>query len=133
VAGWIDARYRAQFDLNSAIRPVRRELSSTTGESASFPLHTALDNGDVVEVITAPVATPNPAWLGFVRTGRARADHYLKSRAYAESEDLASCPTRMRSTSTCGKSCGAHRQLTRSELLTDTGWASASPASSRSG
>ena len=24
----------------------------------------------MVEVITAPVSTPNPAWLGFVRTGR---------------------------------------------------------------
>ncbi|MFO1279524.1 MAG: TGS domain-containing protein [Burkholderiaceae bacterium] len=24
-----------------------------------------------VEIITAPVSTPNPAWLGFVRTGRA--------------------------------------------------------------
>jgi guanosine-3',5'-bis(diphosphate) 3'-pyrophosphohydrolase len=33
------------------------------------PLRTELKNGDVVEVITAPVSTPNPAWLGFVRTG----------------------------------------------------------------
>ncbi len=36
------------------------------------PLRTELKNGDVVEIITAPVSTPNPAWLGFVRTGRAR-------------------------------------------------------------
>jgi guanosine-3',5'-bis(diphosphate) 3'-pyrophosphohydrolase len=36
------------------------------------PLRTELRNGDVVEVITAPVSSPNPAWLGFVRTGRAR-------------------------------------------------------------
>ena len=33
------------------------------------PLRTELKNGDVVEIITAPVSTPNPAWLGFVRTG----------------------------------------------------------------
>ncbi len=36
------------------------------------PLRTELHNGDVVEIITAPVSSPNPAWLGFVRTGRAR-------------------------------------------------------------
>ncbi|VWX57254.1 bifunctional (p)ppGpp synthetase II and guanosine-3',5'-bis pyrophosphate 3'-pyrophosphohydrolase [Burkholderiales bacterium 8X] len=54
------------------------------------PLRTELKNGDVVEVITAPVSTPNPAWLGFVRTGRARSKirHYLKSLAHAESEGL---------------------------------------------
>ncbi len=54
------------------------------------PLRTELQNGDVVEVITAPVATPNPAWLGFVRTGRARSKirHHLKTLAQAESEAL---------------------------------------------
>ncbi len=54
------------------------------------PLRTELKNGDVVEVITAPVSTPNPAWLGFVRTGRARSKirHYLKTLAHVESEGL---------------------------------------------
>jgi len=54
------------------------------------PLRTELKNGDVVEVVTAPVSTPNPAWLGFVRTGRARSKirHHLKSLAQAESQDL---------------------------------------------
>jgi GTP pyrophosphokinase len=54
------------------------------------PLRTELKNGDVVEVITAPVSTPNPAWLGFVRTGRARSKirHYLKTLAHVESEEL---------------------------------------------
>ena len=33
------------------------------------PLRTELKNGDVVEVITAPVSTPNPAWLGFRADG----------------------------------------------------------------
>lgn len=37
------------------------------------PLRTVLSNGDVVEIITSPVSHPNPAWLTFVRTGRARA------------------------------------------------------------
>ncbi len=54
------------------------------------PLRTELKNGDVVEVITAPVSTPNPAWLGFVRTGRARSKirHHLKTMAHAESQEL---------------------------------------------
>ena len=54
------------------------------------PLRTELKNGDVVEVITAPVSTPNPAWLSFVRTGRARSKirHHLKTMAHTESETL---------------------------------------------
>ncbi len=54
------------------------------------PLRTELKNGDVVEVVTASVSTPNPAWLGFVRTGRARSKirHHLKSLAQAESQEL---------------------------------------------
>ncbi|HPZ57513.1 MAG TPA: bifunctional (p)ppGpp synthetase/guanosine-3',5'-bis(diphosphate) 3'-pyrophosphohydrolase [Ottowia sp.] len=54
------------------------------------PLRSELHNGDVIEIITAPVSTPNPAWLGFVRTGRARSRirSHLKSLAQDESRDL---------------------------------------------
>ncbi|NMM86275.1 guanosine-3',5'-bis(diphosphate) 3'-pyrophosphohydrolase [Rhodococcus sp. SRB_17] len=54
------------------------------------PLRTELKNGDVVEIITTPHASPNPAWLGFVRTGRARSKirNYLKTLAHSESEGL---------------------------------------------
>ncbi|WP_296691830.1 bifunctional (p)ppGpp synthetase/guanosine-3',5'-bis(diphosphate) 3'-pyrophosphohydrolase [Rhodoferax sp.] len=54
------------------------------------PLRTELKNGDVIEIVTAPVSTPNPAWLSFVRTARARSKirHHLKTRAHAESERL---------------------------------------------
>jgi len=54
------------------------------------PLRTELKNGDVVEVVTESTATPNPAWLGFVRTGRARSKirHHLKTMAHTESEEL---------------------------------------------
>ena len=54
------------------------------------PLRTEIQNGDVIEVITAPVSRPNPAWLGFVRTGRARSKirHHLKSLAQTESATL---------------------------------------------
>lgn len=54
------------------------------------PLRTELKNGDIVEIITTPTSSPNPAWLGFVRTGRARSKirNYLKTLAQAESEGL---------------------------------------------
>jgi GTP diphosphokinase / guanosine-3',5'-bis(diphosphate) 3'-diphosphatase len=54
------------------------------------PLRTPLKNGDVIEIITSPHAKPNPAWLGFVRTGRARSKirHHLKTMAQEESRDL---------------------------------------------
>jgi GTP diphosphokinase / guanosine-3',5'-bis(diphosphate) 3'-diphosphatase len=57
---------------------------------AQVPLRTELANGDVVEIITAPFSRPNPAWLGFVRTARARSKvrHYLKTLASNESENL---------------------------------------------
>ena len=52
------------------------------------PLRSELKNGDVVEVVTASISRPNPAWLSFVRTGRARSKirHHLKTTASAESE-----------------------------------------------
>jgi len=53
-------------------------------------LRTELKSGDHVRIITADGAQPDPAWLGFVKTGRARSKirHYLKSAAQAESERL---------------------------------------------
>ncbi len=58
------------------------------GESVA--LRTELHSGDVVEVITAPGARPNPAWLGSVRTGRARSKirHYLKNMEQDESHAM---------------------------------------------
>ncbi|MFT3719742.1 RelA/SpoT family protein [Pseudorhodoferax sp.] len=66
----------------------RTVAARVNGEQS--PLRTELHNGDVVEVITAPVSSPNPAWLSFVRTGRARSKirHHLKSQALTESESL---------------------------------------------
>ncbi len=54
------------------------------------PLRTALRNGDRVEIITAPHANPNPAWLGFVETGKARSQirHFLKTTHFHESAML---------------------------------------------
>ncbi len=54
------------------------------------PLRSELKNGDVVEVVTGPVARPNPSWLTFVRTGKARAEirHFLRTIKREESIEL---------------------------------------------
>ncbi len=51
---------------------------------------TELQSGDVVEIITAPGAKPNPGWLSMVRTGRARSKirHFLKNMEAEESRAL---------------------------------------------
>jgi len=53
-------------------------------------LKTELKSGDVVEIVTAPGARPNPGWLNFVRTGRARSKirHHLKTMEQEESRSL---------------------------------------------
>ena len=53
-------------------------------------LRTELQNGDIVEVITSPTSRPNPAWLTFVRTGKARSAirSYLRTATHAESVEL---------------------------------------------
>ncbi len=54
------------------------------------PLRTELKNGDRVEVITAAHAKPNPAWLSYVVTSKARAQirHFLKTMHFDESAQL---------------------------------------------
>ena len=54
------------------------------------PLRTELKSGDVVQIITSETATPNPAWLGFVKTGRARSKirSFLKNAAQTEAGQL---------------------------------------------
>ncbi len=54
------------------------------------PLRTELNNGDRVEIITAPHAHPNPAWLSFVVTSKARSQirHTLKTMHQEESAAL---------------------------------------------
>ena len=54
------------------------------------PLRTEMHNGDHVEIITSALAKPNPAWLNYVVTGKARSHlrHYLKSIKVTESTHL---------------------------------------------
>lgn len=54
------------------------------------PLSEPLQSGQTVEIITAPGTQPNPAWLSFVITGKARSNirHHLKNQKYSESVAL---------------------------------------------
>ena len=77
----VDFAYAIHSDVGD-----RTVAARINGEQV--PLRTELKNGDVVEVVTASISRPNPAWLSFVRTGRARSKirHHLKTLASAESE-----------------------------------------------
>ena len=79
----IDFAYAVHTDVGD-----RTVAAKVNGEQV--PLRTEVKNGDVIEVVTAPVSNPNPAWLGFVRTARARSKirHHLKTMALDESESL---------------------------------------------
>jgi RelA/SpoT family (p)ppGpp synthetase len=54
------------------------------------PLSSKLQNGQTVQIVTAPGAQPNPAWLSFVVTGKARSNirHFLKNQRRSESVTL---------------------------------------------
>ncbi|WP_333845137.1 RelA/SpoT family protein [Limnohabitans sp.] len=79
----VDFAYAVHSDVGD-----RTMAAKVNGEQV--PLRTELRNGDIIEVITSSVASPNPAWLGFVRTGRARSKirHHLKTMAHSESQEL---------------------------------------------
>ena len=79
----VDFAYAIHSDVGDHTVAVR-----INGEAAA--LRTKLKSGDVVEVITAPGARPNPGWLSMVRTGRARSKirHYLKNMETEESRAL---------------------------------------------
>ncbi|WP_166269735.1 RelA/SpoT family protein [Marinobacter caseinilyticus] len=79
----VDFAYAIHTDIGNACVACRinRNLGS---------LSQPLQSGQTVEIITAPGARPNPAWLGFVVTGKASSSirHVLKFQKKAESLDL---------------------------------------------
>lgn len=79
----VDFAYAVHTDVgNSCIAcRVNRRLA---------PLSEPLESGQTVEVIRAPGARPNPAWLSFVITGKARSNirHFLKHQRHSESITL---------------------------------------------
>ena len=54
------------------------------------PLSASIQSGQTIEIITAPGARPNLAWLSFVTTGKARSAirHYIKQQQRSDSESL---------------------------------------------
>lgn len=79
----VDFAYAVHTDIGNRCVAVRinQELA---------PLRTELRNGDNVEIITAGHAHPNPMWLNYVVSGKARAHirHFLKSIQSKESAQL---------------------------------------------
>jgi len=75
----VDFAYAVHSDIGNSCVAVRinQELA---------PLRTELHNGDNVEIITGVIAKPNPAWLNYVISGRARAHirHFMKSQQSAD-------------------------------------------------
>ena len=79
----VDFAYAIHSDIGH-----RAVAAKVNGEQV--PLRSELHNGDVIEIITAAVASPNPGWLSFIRTGKARSKirHHMKTMALVESQDL---------------------------------------------
>ena len=79
----VDFAYAIHSDIGNCCVAVK-----INGENA--PLRSELKNGDRVEIITAPYAKPNPSWLSYVTTGRARSHirHFLRTIQYEESVEL---------------------------------------------
>jgi len=79
----VDFAYAIHSDIGNTCVAIRLDKRLA-------PLSTPLTSGQQVEVITAPGAQPNPAWLNFVVTGRARSriKHYLKKQQRDESVEL---------------------------------------------
>ncbi len=79
----VDFAYAVHTDLGN-----QTVAAKVNGELV--PLRTELRSGDVVDIVTAPHSRPNPNWLSFVRTGRARSKirHELKVSQQAESQAL---------------------------------------------
>ena len=79
----LDFAYAVHSDLGN-------ECVGAKVNGVQLPLRTELKNGDIVEISSAPNSQPNPVWLTFVRTGKARAAirHHLKTRRYSEAIQL---------------------------------------------
>lgn len=76
----VDFAYAIHSNIGS--RTISANINGTP-----VPLSTEIKNGDVIEIVTGETPKPNPAWLSFVRTGRARSKirHFLKAVAHDES------------------------------------------------
>lgn len=79
----VDFAYAVHTDVGNTCIAARVDNRLT-------PLSLALSTGQTVEIITAPGARPNPAWLNFVISSKARSSirHFLKDQQHSEAVDL---------------------------------------------
>jgi len=79
----VDFAYAVHTDVGNACvaAKINRRL---------VPLRTSLENGQTVEIITAANGRPNPVWLNFVVTAKARANvrHFLKNLRHEDAIEL---------------------------------------------
>jgi GTP pyrophosphokinase len=122
----VDFAYAVHTDVGNHCTAVK-----VNGEL--MPMRTLLRNGDQVEVVTSPNARPNPAWVNFVVSGKARAHirHYLRTMHAEESvvlgerllnqafRALGADPTQIRPS--CWDRVHKETGKTRDEVLTDIG------------
>lgn len=75
----VDFAYQIHSDVGN-------HVSSCRINSQTRSIDTRLQNGDMVEIVTGMTAHPNPQWLDFVRSGKARAEirQYLRSLDFDE-------------------------------------------------
>src|SRR3546814_19852119 len=54
------------------------------------PLRTTLRNGDQVEVLRSKVPAPNPTWLNFVKSGRAKSciNRFIRQQQRGQSSEI---------------------------------------------
>jgi len=76
----VDFAYAVHTDVGSACIGVKINHQV-------MPLNSVLHNGDTIEIITDEYSTPNPSWLNFVFTAKARSNirHTLKAMHKEES------------------------------------------------
>jgi RelA/SpoT family (p)ppGpp synthetase len=79
----VDFAYAVHTDVGNTCVAARVDNRLT-------PLSLPLASGQTVEIVTAPGARPNPAWLNFVITSKARGSirHFLKDQQHSEAVDL---------------------------------------------
>src|SRR5574341_845736 len=79
----VDFAYAVHTDIGN-----RCVAAKVNGELV--PLRSELRNGERIEIITTGYAKPNPLWLNFVATGKARSRirHFLKTMHFQESARL---------------------------------------------
>ncbi len=79
----VDFAYAVHTDIGNKCVAAR-----VNGELVA--LRTELRNGDRIEIVTTGYAKPNPTWLQYVRTAKARSNirHFLKTMQYDESAAL---------------------------------------------